>query len=247
MSITMVDLNITDAKLNALSVDIVPGDVPLGTEDLTGIYLTEYLTSIYKYYILPPLLSLYTNPPYILYIDAEREEMLRRGWGGGGGGSVVSSGGAVAVETETGVVGAVAVEAGTGTGTGTEAATATGTEAGTEAGTEVEAEEAEAVHVYPMGSVIATVEVQFKTHEEYLNHIQSATGTGTGTGTESGESGNENNENGTLEDNESGTLREYSSARACTTCWTFQGCISGQNELDWRIVAFDGMGGSVTS
>jgi hypothetical protein len=25
--------------------------------------------------------------------------------------------------------------------------------------------------------------------------------------------------------------------------WTFQGCISGHAELDWKIIAFDGLGG----
>lgn len=32
-------------------------------------------------------------------------------------------------------------------------------------------------------------------------------------------------------------------SRLAHSLWTFEGCISGQTELDWQVVAFDGMGG----
>ena len=37
-------------------------------------------------------------------------------------------------------------------------------------------------------------------------------------------------------------LGEFSSQRENVTTWTFRGCLSGQSSLDWRVIAFDGVG-----
>ena len=37
-------------------------------------------------------------------------------------------------------------------------------------------------------------------------------------------------------------LGDFSSQRENVTTWTFRGCLSGQSSLDWRVIAFDGVG-----
>ena len=66
---------------------------------------------------------------------------------------------------------------------------------------------------YPPGSVVATVEVLFQSEEEFVRTVDSTGGS-----------------------------TEVVSKRDNTSTWTFQGCISGQTELHWKIVAFDGLG-----
>jgi len=66
---------------------------------------------------------------------------------------------------------------------------------------------------YPPGSVVATVDVLFQSDEEFVST-----------------------------DDSTGGPTEVVSKRDKTSTWTFQGCISGQTELHWKIVAFDGLG-----
>lgn len=69
---------------------------------------------------------------------------------------------------------------------------------------------------YPPGSVIATVDVMFQSEEEFVHRQRTVDSTGEPT--------------------------ELVSKRYKTSTWTFQGCISGQTELHWKIIAFDGLG-----
>eukprot|EP01041_Mallomonas_annulata_P000455 gene455-824_t len=65
---------------------------------------------------------------------------------------------------------------------------------------------------YPIGSVVATVSVTYTIKEEYKTTSM-------------------------IED-----VGEIQLARKSETYWTFRGCISGQKDLHWKVVAFDGMG-----
>mmetsp|Transcript_21513 Transcript_21513/g.36027 ORF Transcript_21513/g.36027 Transcript_21513/m.36027 type:complete len:406 (-) Transcript_21513:332-1549(-) len=68
---------------------------------------------------------------------------------------------------------------------------------------------------YPPGSVVATVDVYFEALEEYTNHVHA---------------------HGLAD--EATQLSEVTSARVTSSYWTFQGVISGQEELEWKIISF---------
>eukprot|EP00607_Mallomonas_marina_P001352 CAMPEP_0182438648 /NCGR_PEP_ID=MMETSP1167-20130531/85914_1 /TAXON_ID=2988 /ORGANISM="Mallomonas Sp, Strain CCMP3275" /LENGTH=420 /DNA_ID=CAMNT_0024632097 /DNA_START=137 /DNA_END=1399 /DNA_ORIENTATION=- len=63
---------------------------------------------------------------------------------------------------------------------------------------------------YPVGSVLATVDIMFECIEKYETKF--------------------------------GDGEELESERKSSALWTFRGCISGHTELNWKIVAFDGLG-----
>eukprot|EP01034_Spumella_vulgaris_P026874 gene26874-33522_t len=73
--------------------------------------------------------------------------------------------------------------------------------------------------VYPDGSVIASVEVVFESTETYKN---------------------------TFHDFETGETRETHPSRTTQAIWTFEGCISGQTDLDWHVVDLDKKCGEVS-
>ena len=89
----------------------------------------------------------------------------------------------------------------------------------------IEMEKKKSVASYPPGSVVATVEVMFQSVEEYVHRRQSTVDSTTTTTTAA-----------------AGPVEEVFSKRDKTSTWTFQGCISGQTELHWKIVALDGLG-----
>jgi len=64
---------------------------------------------------------------------------------------------------------------------------------------------------YPIGAVIANVDVHVESRETYETRILGG--------------------------------QDMTSDRSATTVWTFEGCISGHTELEWRIIAFDRLSG----
>ena len=93
----------------------------------------------------------------------------------------------------------------------------------------IEMEKKKSVASYPPGSVVATVEVMFQSVEEYVHRRQSTVDSTTTTTTAAAAAA-------------AGPVEEVFSKRDKTSTWTFQGCISGQTELHWKIVALDGLG-----
>jgi hypothetical protein len=71
------------------------------------------------------------------------------------------------------------------------------------------------VDSFPPGSVVASVEVHFESQEVYHRDILGL----------------------------QGPLSSVTEARVDKHRWLFRGCISGQEPLEWKIVAFDGVGG----
>ena len=77
--------------------------------------------------------------------------------------------------------------------------------------------------LYSPGSVIATINVLYHAKESYESKLT---------------------EKGDTETNYllSNLTNNISTSRNSSSIWTFQGCISGHSELDWKVVALDGLG-----